>query len=122
MQNVYLNQVVAGTQHVEESLRSRSAVACAPAALSEDSAATPMGAPPAVDVRVTGWWRWKTVVVPPNAFVVHTRQGVDEPLHCGLGTSFGFNPYSDAYLVVPAASMSSRAFHWPRIEFSSGPG
>src|SRR5690242_19832112 len=34
-----------------------------------------------VDVRVTGWWRWKTVIVPPNAHVVHTRRGHERPLH-----------------------------------------
>jgi hypothetical protein len=56
-----------------------------------------------VDVRVTGVWRWKTVLVPPNAFVVHTRRGHAEPLHVGLGTSFRFNPSSDSYLVVPGA-------------------
>jgi len=27
---------------------------------------------PAVDVRITGWGPWKTVIVPPNAHVVHT--------------------------------------------------
>ncbi|HEU4535798.1 MAG TPA: hypothetical protein VFS00_16845, partial [Polyangiaceae bacterium] len=42
----------------------------------------------AVDVRITGWWRWKNVIVPPNALVVHTRRGHAEPLHCGLGVSF----------------------------------
>jgi hypothetical protein len=43
------------------------------------------------------------VVVPPNAFVVHTRRGHDEPLHVGLGKSFRFNPLTDSYLVVPGA-------------------
>jgi hypothetical protein len=63
------------------------------------------GRPPgsAVDVRVTGWWRWKTVLVPPNAFVVHTRRGRGEPLHVGLGTSFRYNPATDSFLVVPGA-------------------
>jgi len=54
-----------------------------------------------VDVRITGWWRWKTVIVPPNAHVVHTRRGHDKPLHIGLGMSFGFNPSKDSFLVVP---------------------
>src|SRR5512138_648468 len=45
---------------------------------------------PAVDVRITGWWRWKTVIVPPNAHVIHTRRGHDKPLHIGLGVSFSY--------------------------------
>jgi len=56
----------------------------------------------AVNVRVVGVWRWKTVIVPPNAYVVHTRQGSLEPLHLGLGLSIRFNPYTDAFLVVPS--------------------
>ncbi|WP_328412905.1 SPFH domain-containing protein [Nocardia sp. NBC_00403] len=59
--------------------------------------------PGPVEVRVTGFWRWRTVLVPPNAFVVHTRRGRSEPLHIGLGVSFRFNPATDAYLVVPGA-------------------
>lgn len=58
---------------------------------------------PAVQVRVTGFWRWKNVVVPPNAYAVHTRRGSETPLHLALGTSFRFNPVTDSYLVVPAA-------------------
>jgi regulator of protease activity HflC (stomatin/prohibitin superfamily) len=55
-----------------------------------------------VDYRITGWF-FKTVVVPPNAYVVHTRRGQAEPLHLGLGISFSYNPYTDAFLVIPAA-------------------
>ncbi|MBX3162286.1 MAG: hypothetical protein KF773_40350 [Deltaproteobacteria bacterium] len=55
----------------------------------------------AVDVRIAGWWRWKTVIVPPNAHVVHTRRGHAEPLHIGLGVSFSYNPAKDSFLVVP---------------------
>ena len=54
-----------------------------------------------VDVRITGWWRWRTVIVPPNAHVVHTRRGHDKPLHIGLGVSFRYNPAVDSFLVVP---------------------
>jgi hypothetical protein len=43
------------------------------------------------------------VLVPPNAFVVHTRRGRPAPLHLGLGVSFRFNPATDSYLVVPGA-------------------
>ena len=57
----------------------------------------------AVDYRITGWWRWKTVVVPPNVYVVHTRRGHAEPLHLGLGVSFRYDPATDAFLVIPAA-------------------
>ena len=55
-----------------------------------------------VDVRVTGIWRFQTVLVPPNAWVVHTRRGHAEPLHLGLGVSFSFDPYRDSFLVAPA--------------------
>ena len=57
----------------------------------------------AVEVRITGIGRWKTVLVPPNAFVVHTRRGRPEPLHVGLGVSFRYNPSTDSYLVIPGA-------------------
>jgi flotillin len=57
----------------------------------------------AVDVRISGLWRWKSVVVPPNAYVVHTRRGHEEPVHCGLGISFKFDPVTDSFLVVPSA-------------------
>jgi len=58
---------------------------------------------PPLRVRETGFWRFKTVIVPPNAYVVHTRRGRQEPVTIGLGVSFRFNPLTDAYLVVPAA-------------------
>ncbi|MCP4700101.1 MAG: hypothetical protein GY862_25100 [Gammaproteobacteria bacterium] len=54
-------------------------------------------------VRETGFWRWKQVIVPPSAYVVHTRIGRDEPVTIGLGKSFRYNPYTDAYLAVPGA-------------------
>ena len=57
----------------------------------------------APEVRVTGWFHWKTVVVPPNAYVIHTRKGHKEPLHIGMGISFSFNPNIDSFLVVPSA-------------------
>lgn len=57
----------------------------------------------AIDYKITGWGRWKTVVVPPNVYVVHTRRGVEKPLHIGMGISFAYNPYRDAFLVIPAA-------------------
>ena len=54
-------------------------------------------------VRETGLWLWKRVIVPPNAYVVHTRAGRAMPLTLGLGLSFRYNSMTDAYLIVPAA-------------------
>src|SRR5438105_10438309 len=36
-------------------------------------------------------------------YVVHTRRGQADPLHVGLGMSFRYNPYTDSFLVIPAA-------------------
>ena len=108
--NEYLDQVVAQQGQLEQDLRAKRVQSTPPPqnalikrerAAAQHEATAP--APAAVDVRVTGFWRWKTVLVPPNAFVVHTRRGHAEPLHVGLGTSFRFNPSSDSYLVVPGA-------------------
>ena len=54
-------------------------------------------------VRETGFWKWKRVIVPPNAYVIHTRMKIKDPVTIGLGLSFRYNPYTDAYMVVPAA-------------------
>lgn len=56
-----------------------------------------------IQVRETGFLFWKRVIVPPNAYVVHTRIGSSDPITLGLGLSFRYNPRTDAYLVVPAA-------------------
>jgi regulator of protease activity HflC (stomatin/prohibitin superfamily) len=71
------------------------------AAASADAGPSGAATAPAVDVRITGWWRWKTVIVPPNAHVIHTRRGHARPLHIGLGMSFNYNPAKDSFLVVP---------------------
>lgn len=123
--NTYLDRVVAQQAVLEGDLRSRRAP-------SPPSAAPGGPLPPAVpqrsplakrerairgvvpdvpvpgpvDVRISGIWRWKTVIVPPNAFVVHTRRGRSAPLHIGLGVSFRYNPASDSYLVVPGATQT----------------
>ncbi|MBT8224890.1 MAG: hypothetical protein HKP61_06345 [Dactylosporangium sp.] len=109
--NVYLERVVAQQQQLESDLRVKrktgslpEAASSAPALLRQrrggGGGAAPAGA---VNVRVTGFGRWKTVLVPPNAFVVHTRRGRAEPLHIGLGLSFRYRPATDSYLVVPGA-------------------
>jgi len=56
-----------------------------------------------IKVKITGFSIWKRVIVPPNAYVVHTRIGRKAPVTIGLGVSFRFNPNKDAFMVVPAA-------------------
>jgi hypothetical protein len=112
--NTYLEQVVEKQQQLESDLRSKRSMPAsyAPPPPSPNRAAAQATAPPpppvppapgGVDVRITGIGRWKTVLVPPNAFVVHTRRGRDAPLHIGLGVSFRYNPATDSFLVVPGA-------------------
>jgi hypothetical protein len=110
--NTYLEQVVAQQQQLESDLRSKRSTPTRSAApppapnRAQAVAPPPVPEPPAaggVDVRITGFGRWKTVLVPPNAFVVHTRRGRDAPLHIGLGVSFRYNPATDSFLVVPGA-------------------
>nr|BFE65765.1 hypothetical protein GCM10020063_102910 [Dactylosporangium thailandense] len=112
--NTYLDQVVRQQERLESDLRSKRAKvapsAPAPAGGPQPQQERGRGGdggrrptPNAVEVRVTGFGRWKTVLVPPNAFVVHTRRGRPEPLHVGLGVSFRYNPATDSYLVVPGA-------------------
>ncbi|HEU4411826.1 MAG TPA: SPFH domain-containing protein [Polyangiaceae bacterium] len=124
--NTYLEEVVHQKEQIERELKAqrvpaqaamvmrhrRAPLGGAAAALAEDTGAFRALAAPApgaaaaasaVDVRITGFWRWKNVIVPPNALVVHTRRGHAEPLHCGLGISFRFDPVTDAFLAVPAA-------------------
>jgi hypothetical protein len=96
--NEYLEQVVAQQQVLEENLRSKRSAP--PPTERSRAAAEPDRR---VEVRITGFWRWKTVLVPPNAFVVHTRRGRADPLHVGLGVSFRYRPQTDAFLVVPGA-------------------
>src|SRR5262245_37436438 len=107
-ENLYLGQVLEQQARVDQELRRAKApaqgvfapAAAAPLALQERSGGAP--AVRAVDYRVTGFWFWKTVVVPPNVYVVHTRRGHAEPVTIGLGVSFRFNPYRDAFLLIPA--------------------
>jgi flotillin len=115
--NEYLQEVVQDQQRVEGELRrwrspapqaalagnkgeASQIVRFAKRGAVDEEAPTPARA---VDYRITGFWLWKTVVVPPNVYVVHTRRGYPEPLTIGLGASFSFNPYRDAFLLIPAA-------------------
>lgn len=121
LKNSYLEQVAQQGRQLEQDLRPRRAKMMAnttpaggaapaePAACFDDVAFRRSGADApstgsnGVEVRITGFWRWKNVVVPPNAYVVHTRRGHAEPLHLGLGVSFRYDPVTDAFLVVPSA-------------------
>ena len=104
--NEYLQQVVQDQARVQGELRMRSkrktpAPAGKPEALGVAEAAafqngsrdfdaddaTAEAAPgQAVEYRITGFWRWKTVVVPPNVYVVHTRRGHAEVRFVGIDT------------------------------------
>ena len=118
--NSYLDQVVQQSAQVEGELRQRKNLQNVQSplmprggglmefkkgikGLDEEEQGNAGGATSSVDYRVTGFWRWKTVVVPPNVYVVHTRRGQAEPLHLGLGVSFRYDPATDAFLVIPAA-------------------
>jgi flotillin len=126
--NSYLDQVVAQQEQLESDLRAKgrisasySAKPAAPGAPAQAAFGSAAGAGPAaaptrglgggaerpaangVEVRITGFGRRKTVLVPPNAYVVHTRRGQAEPRHVGLGVSFRYNPATDTFLVVPGA-------------------
>ncbi len=104
--NVYLDQVIQQQKAVEQELRRRAPVARPEHELLPGTLPPPPGSEEVgrgVDYRITGFWRWRNVIVPPNVYVVHTRRGHDRPLHIGLGISFRFNPYTDSFIVVPAA-------------------
>src|SRR5262245_5097064 len=120
-ENAYLEQVLQQQAQVDQELRRAPAAAQAQLqrARAPTPARTPGGSAPAtatalpasrmgdaaeslraIDYRVTGFWFWRTVVVPPNVYVIHTRRGRTEPVTIGLGISFGFNPYRDAFLLI----------------------
>ncbi|OLP17009.1 hypothetical protein BST81_18710 [Leptolyngbya sp. 'hensonii'] len=101
-ENTYLQQVLQEKAEVDRKLsRSRSSLPT-PSAQSNSGMVSPP-ASRAIDYRITGFWLWKSVIVPPNVYTVHTRRGHREPLHMGKGISFRFNPLTDAFLVIPAA-------------------
>ena len=101
--NTYLEQVVAQKAAVDVELRQRKTRAAPAGLVLAPSGGGGGGEARAVDYRITGLWRFQTVVVPPNVHVVHTRRGKDKPVTMGLGTSFRFDPYTDSFLLIPAA-------------------
>jgi flotillin len=111
--NEYLKQVEQQQVLVDQALRRQPPAArhapsqpCKEDSVDHEMEEAPSGLPaagPVANYRITGFWLWKTVVVPPHMHVVHTRRGHDGPLHVGLGLSFRYNPRTDAFLVIPAA-------------------
>jgi hypothetical protein len=97
--NTYLEQVMQQKVEVDDALR----VKRMPSPMSAPGGRGDSGKESGSGVRITGFWRFKNVIVPPNVYVVHTRRGRDEPRTIGLGRSFRFDPVTDAFLIVPAA-------------------
>jgi len=93
-QNEYLQQVMASQQDIEERLNKKR---------SSGSSPTSSGMQTFGNYKITGFWRFKNVIVPPNMYVVHTRRGQQKPLNIGLGISFRYDPIRDSFLVVPSA-------------------
>lgn len=100
-ENTYLQQVLQEKAEVDRKLSSNRARVAPAAPLHLGAVSSPVSR--AIDYRITGFWIWKSVIVPPNVYTVHTRRGHREPLHMGKGISFRFNPLTDAFLVIPAA-------------------
>jgi hypothetical protein len=101
--NVYLNQVMEQKAQVECDLKAqRIAPVPISRSRSQSSSQTPDVPYANNKVRITGWWPFQNVIVPPNVYVVHTRRGYKEPVNMGLGLSFRFDPVNDAFLIVPA--------------------
>jgi hypothetical protein len=101
-ENTYLQQVLQEKAEVDRKLSRRAPAAPAPQS-NVGAIAHPISLSRAIDYRITGFWIWKSVIVPPNVYIVHTRRGHHEPLHIGKGISFRFNPLTDSFLVIPAA-------------------
>ena len=98
-ENTYLQQVLQEKAEVDRKLSRSRQVPGAPPTVG--NAAPHVSR--AVDYRMTGFWIWKSIIVPPNVYTVHTRRGRHAPLHIGKGVSFRFNPLTDSFLVIPAA-------------------
>jgi len=116
-ENTYLQQVLQEQEEVSNKLQKRRSIpqASAPAPMVSSNFQMMGGvsndiiSPPpihigrAIEYRITGFWLWKSVVVPPNVYVIHTRRGHEQPIHIGMGISFPFNPLTDAFLIIPSA-------------------
>lgn len=103
-ENTYLQQVLQEKAEVDRKLSRNRNFDVAPAAQAlPGGGGVHHSASRAIDYRITGFWIWKSVIVPPNVYTVHTRRGHRDPLHMGKGISFRFNPLTDAFLVIPAA-------------------
>ncbi|MGK7925062.1 MAG: hypothetical protein AB4290_07390 [Spirulina sp.] len=106
VENTYLQQVLQEQEEVDRQLkksapRKREYV---PVQRGSNQTPEPQEAKHrSVEYRIVGFWWWKSVIVPPNVYVVHTRRGRDRPIHMGRGISFRFNPLTDAFLVIPSA-------------------
>jgi flotillin len=105
--NSYLEEVLQQQQNVERQMRARKVASSLDAAPAMAMAPQIGGGGdvqtgPSIELRFSGFWRFQTVVVPPNVWVVHTRRGNPSPLHVGIGVSFRYDPYTDAFLVAPA--------------------
>jgi hypothetical protein len=101
-ENTYLQQVLQEKAEVDRQLSRNRRAPVAPAAQAPLGSVSPPSSR-SIDYRITGFWMWKSVIVPPNVYTVHTRRGHRNPLHIGQGISFRFNPITDAFLVIPAA-------------------
>lgn len=103
-ENTYLDEVLEQQVKVDRELRRRSpGYGGAGGGGSADDEAGGGRRGRAIDYRITGFLWWQTVVVPPNVYVVHTRRDHPDPVTVGLGISFRFNPFTDSFLLIPAA-------------------
>jgi flotillin len=109
-ENTYLQQVLEEQAAVDQRLkRSKAPMAPLMAAAPAPSISGLFGSSPlpsggkAVDYRITGFGIWKSVIVPPNVYTIHTRRGHTQPIQMGKGISFRFNPLTDAFLIIPAS-------------------
>ncbi len=105
--NSYMQEVIEQQQAVAMELKAKSSMPMRQSLRRPGRPPAPFdggggGGGNAVDVKISGIWRFQTVVVPPNAWVVHTRRGHKEPLHLGMGESFRYDPVTDSFIVAPA--------------------
>ena len=75
MENEYLQQVMSAKAEVERDLRPKARSVANPMRRRGAAAVVEIADAPAVEVRITGFGPWRSVLVPPNAYVVHTRRG-----------------------------------------------